>query len=87
MFRTSLPNGIIKKLFAVPPPNPMNGSDFWLWPNNRLVSEPYVLRESSNTRWSLIWKLHVPERINTFAWLISVPWKISHKRVLLQVQF
>ncbi|GAU31487.1 hypothetical protein TSUD_332620 [Trifolium subterraneum] len=55
----------------------------WNW--NVVVSDMYnILCEFNNIedslRWNKVWKLHVPERVRCFVWLLLYEWLLTNSR-------
>ncbi|KAL4363421.1 hypothetical protein GQ457_04G013320 [Hibiscus cannabinus] len=74
-----VPQYVLKKIAALPPPNPSLEMDSlsWRWEENQRFSTrsayrvlcPRVL-ENAHSFWRLIWALQVPQRIRVFMWLV-----------------
>jgi ribonuclease HI len=80
-----LPDDILKKIAAVAPPSIDHGPDERVLAGcsseNFSVAGMYTALsdyhgDDENTSWRRIWKLHVPERVRTFIWLMK------HQRLL-----
>ncbi|KAL4284355.1 hypothetical protein GQ457_16G011300 [Hibiscus cannabinus] len=79
MIRRKRNKHVLKKIAALPPPNPALGMDSlsWRWEDNQRFSTrsayrvlcPRVL-ENAHSFWRLIWALQVPQRIRVFMWLV-----------------
>ncbi|KAK9031098.1 hypothetical protein V6N11_032490 [Hibiscus sabdariffa] len=74
-----LPKQVLKRITALPPPNPALGTDTlgWRWEENKRFSTrsayrvlcPRVL-ENPHSSWRIIWALQVLQRIRVFMWLV-----------------
>jgi hypothetical protein len=80
-----IPEEIIRKIAAIPPPNDEYGNDERVGIGGNLcgfsVADMYNILcdyhgEANNSLWNYIWRLKVPERIHTLVWLMN------HNRLL-----
>jgi ribonuclease HI len=79
-----LPGDVLNYIAAVTPPSDEFGIDERIMAgttnNNFSVAAMYMILDGygreENTLWSKVWKLHVPERVRTFTWMML------HQRLL-----
>ncbi|GMJ06884.1 hypothetical protein like AT3G24255 [Hibiscus trionum] len=84
-----LPERVLLKIAAVPPPNVSLGDDnpAWRWEMSRRFSTKSAYQallpnqgEADRSIWKLIWVLNVPKRVQTFLWLMA------HERLLTNME-
>ncbi|GMI88940.1 hypothetical protein HRI_002563300 [Hibiscus trionum] len=84
-----LPERVLLKMAAVPPPNAHLGDDnpAWRWETSRCFSTKSAYQAllprqggADMSVWKVIWSLNVPKRVQTFLWLMA------HERLLTNVE-
>ncbi|RYQ87637.1 hypothetical protein Ahy_B09g095159 [Arachis hypogaea] len=86
--QSMLPEDIIKRIVAIPPPSPWKGADCIAWrhsPDGSFSTKSSYqslmeVPDSPNRIFQLVWHWQGPERVRTFLWLVA------HKAILTNAE-